>query len=43
MVGPAVPDPGADDSNPMGTTRRSSGFQIAWIGMGMANDSHRTE
>lgn len=39
MVGPTIPDPAADDSDPMGTTKMSSGFQIACIGMGMAIDS----
>ena len=43
MVGPAVPDPGADDSNPMRTTKRSSGFQIAHIGMEMANNIYLDE
>ena len=42
-VGPEAPDPGANDLDPMGTTKMSGGFQIACIGMGMAIDIHRTE
>lgn len=41
--GPAVPDPGAHDPDPMRTTKRSSGYQIAHIGMGMSIDIHRDE